>query len=106
MFDGTARAVRCATAIGQIARQDGIDVRAGVHSGEVERDPNNVQGVAVHVVARITALAGPGEVLLSDSTVALLEGSGFSFSDAGEQTLKGLPGSRRLFRLSKGDSRL
>ncbi len=104
MFDGTARAVRCASAICQIAREDGIDVRAGVHSGEVERHPNNVEGVAVHIVARISSLAEPGEVLLSDSTVALLEGSGFSFSNAGQHALKGLPGQRWLFRLTKGDS--
>ena len=101
MFDGTARAVSCASAICQIAREDGIDVRVGVHSGEVERHPNNVEGVAVHIVARIGSLAEPGEVLLSDSTVALLEGSSFSFSDAGEHALKGLPGRRRLFRLTK-----
>ena len=99
MFDGTARAVSCAKAVGQAARDDGIDVRAGVHSGEVERHTNSVDGVAVHLVNRIAALAGPGEVLLADSTVALLEGSGFSFVDAGEHALKGLPGRRRLFRL-------
>jgi class 3 adenylate cyclase len=99
-FDGTARAVRCAAAITQAARDQGIEVRAGVHSGEVERRPDDVQGVAVHVVARVAALAGSGEVLLSDSTVALLEGSGLVFADAGEHELKGLQGRRRLFRLS------
>ncbi len=100
LFDGTARAVRCAAAIGRAAREDGIEVRAGVHSGEVERRTDDVRGVAVHAVARIAALAGTGEVLLSDSTVALLEGSGLSFSDAGEYELKGLSGPRRLFRLT------
>jgi class 3 adenylate cyclase len=99
LFDGTARAVRCAAAICRVARQDGIEVRAGIHSGEVERHLDNVQGVAVHVAARVMALAGPGEALLSASTVALLEGSGLSFSDAGEHELKGLEGRRRLYRL-------
>lgn len=85
-----ARAVHCAAAICQAARQDGLEVRARVHSGEVERYPDSVQGVAVHVAARIMALAGPGEVLLLASTAALLEGSALSFSDAGEHELKGL----------------
>lgn len=98
-FDGTARAVRCAAAICQVARNDGIEVRTGVHSGEVERHIDRVHGVAVHLAARITALAGPGEVLLSASTVALLEGSGLTFSDAGEHGLKGFEGRRRLYRL-------
>ncbi len=99
LFDGTARAVRCAAAICQVARRDGLEVRAGVHSGEVERYADGIQGLAVHMAARIMALAGPGEVLLSASTVALLEGSDLSFSDAGEHELKGLDGRRRLYRL-------
>lgn len=100
LFDGTARAVKCAAAICQAARRDGLEVRVGVHSGEIERYPDSVQGLAVHVAARVTALAGPGEVLLSASTMALLEGSGLSFSDAGEHELKGLEGWRRLYRLA------
>jgi class 3 adenylate cyclase len=68
-------------------------------SGEVERYPDSVQGVAVHMAQRIMALAGPGEVWLSAPTVALLEGSGLSFSDAGEHKLKGFEGPRRLYRL-------
>lgn len=99
IFDGTARAVRCAARICEVVRNDGIEVRAGVHSGEVERHTDSVQGVAVHVAARIMALAGAGEVLLSASTVALLEGSGLSFSDTGEHELKGLDRRRRLYRL-------
>lgn len=99
-FDGTARAVRCAAAISQAARHDGIEVRAGVHSGEVERYPDTVRGVAVHIAARIMALAGPGEVLLSGSTVALLEGAGLAVVDAGEHELKGLAGPRRIYRLA------
>lgn len=100
MFNGTARAVRCAAAISRGARQEGIEVRAGVHSGEVERHADDLRGVAVHAVARVAALAGPGEVFLTDSTVALLEGSGLTFADAGEHELKGLGGRRRLFRLA------
>jgi len=99
LFDGTVRAVRCGAAICQAARKDGIEVRAGVHVGEVERYIDKVEGVTVHVAARITALAGPGEVLLSASTAALLEGAGVSFVDAGEHGLKGLEGRRRLYRL-------
>lgn len=99
LFDGTARAVRCAAAICLAAREDGIEVRAGVHSGEVERYTDSVQGVAVHVAARIMALAGPGEVLLSAPTVALLEGAGLSFAESGEYELRGLTGRRLVYRL-------
>ncbi len=99
LFDGTVRAVRCAAAICQAARRDGFEVRAGVHSGEVERSIDKVEGVAVHVTARIMAHAGPGEVLLSASTAALLEGAGVAFVDVGEHELKGLESRRRLYRL-------
>ena len=101
MFDGTARAVLCAVAICRAVREDGIEVRVGVHSGEVERHTDNVRGIAVHVVARIAAMAGPSEVLLSDSTAALLEGSGLTLADAGEHELKGVTGRRRLFRVTE-----
>lgn len=100
MFDGAARAVRCAASICEAARQDGLEIRAGVHSGEVERQGEHLRGVAVHIAARIAALAQPSEVLLSASTTSILEGSGLSFSDAGEHELKGLAERRRLFRLS------
>lgn len=99
LFDGAARAVRCAAAIGEAARQDGIEIRAGVHSGEVEQHADGVHGVGVHVAARIMALAGSGAVLVSATTVALLEGAGLRFQDAGEHELKGLTGLRRLYRL-------
>ena len=71
----------------------------GVHTGEVERYTGGTQGLAVHIAARIMTHARPGEVLLSASTVALLEGSGLTFSDAGEYELKGVDGQRRLYRL-------
>jgi len=98
-FDGAARAVRCAAAICKHAEQDGLRVRAGVHSGEVERDAGNLRGVAVHAVTRIAALAGPGDVLVSGPTASLLEGAGLQLEDAGEHELKGLAGARRIYRL-------
>jgi class 3 adenylate cyclase len=101
LFDGTARAVRCAAAIRDRAHDDGLQIRAGVHSGEVERQAGNVRGVAVHAVTRIAALAQPGEVLISAPAVGLLEGSDLEFEEAGEHELKGLPGRRRLYRLAQ-----
>ena len=101
MFDGAARAIRCTASIREAARQNGIEVRAGVHSGEVERHGEYLRGVAVHIAARIAALAQPGEILLSTSTMAILEGSGLNFFDAGEHELKGLAEPRRLFRLDE-----
>jgi class 3 adenylate cyclase len=98
-FDGAARAVRCAAAIAKHAEQDGLRVRAAVHSGEVERDAGNLRGVAVHAVTRIAALAGPGDVLVSAPTASLLEGAGLQLADAGEHELKGLSGARRIYRL-------
>jgi class 3 adenylate cyclase len=100
LFDGTARAIRCAAAVSESTRQDGMQVRVGVHTGEVERYSGGVQGVAVHVAQRIMSLSGPGEVWVSDSTVALLEGSGLKFGEAGEHELKGLSGRRKLYRLT------
>jgi len=99
MFDGAARAVRCAAAVTDAAGADGLEVRAGVHSGEVERDGDNLRGVAVHAATRIAALAGGGEVLVSGATASLLEGAGLELEDAGEHELKGLDGPRRVYRL-------
>jgi len=100
MFDGAGRAVRCAAAIRLAARADGLEVRAGVHSGEVEREAGNLRGVAVHAATRVAGLAGPGEVFVSEAAAGLLEGSELSLDDAGEHELKGLPGRRRLYRLA------
>lgn len=100
MFDGAARAVRCAAAIRDGAEEDGLRIRAAIHSGEIERDAGNVRGVAVHTVARIAALAEPGEVLVSAPAASLLEGSDLALEDAGEHELKGLPGPRRVHRLA------
>jgi len=98
-FDGAARAVRCAAAIRDSALRDGLQIRAGVHSGEVERDAANLRGVAVHAVTRIAALANPGDVLVSAPTASLLEGADLRLEDAGEHELKGLAGARRVYRL-------
>jgi class 3 adenylate cyclase len=100
MFDGASRAVRCAAAIAGAAGEEGLEVRAGVHSGEVEREGPTLRGVAVHAATRIAALAQPGEVLVSDAAVALLEGSSVELAEAGEHDLRGLPGRRRLYRLT------
>ena len=98
-FDGASRAIRCALAIRNAAHADELRVRAGVHAGEVERAGANVRGVAVHAAARIAALAGADEVLVSAAAAALAEGSGIVLEDAGEHELKGLPERRRLYRV-------
>jgi class 3 adenylate cyclase len=100
LFDGAARAVRCAAAIRDGAQDDGLQIRAGIHSGEVERQAGNIRGVAVHAVTRIASLAKPGEVLVSAPAVGLLEGSDLELQDAGEHELRGLPGRRRVYRLT------
>lgn len=96
-FDGPARAVRCALAIDAGSRQLGLEVRAGVHTGEVEMHGDDLAGIAVHIGARIAALATPGEVLVSATVRDLVSGSGLQFEDRGTQVLKGVPGEWRLF---------
>jgi class 3 adenylate cyclase len=100
IFDGTARAVRCAAVIRDSVAELGIQIRAGIHTGEVEIVPNDVRGVAVHTAARILALAGPGEILVSGTTHELVAGSGLSFEDRGSHELKGLSGVRSVYALS------
>ena len=99
LFDGSERAVRAALAIATSARNDGIEVRVGVHTGEVEIVAGDLAGVSVHLAARVMALAGPGEVLVSATTHELVAGTGLNFEDAGLHELKGIPGQRQLFRL-------
>jgi len=96
-FDGAERAVHCARAICSAAQEIGLMVRAGIHTGEVEVVPDNLRGLAVHVAARILALAGPGEVIVSWTTRDLLAGSAFSFVDRGSHELKGIAGPRTVF---------
>jgi class 3 adenylate cyclase len=96
-FDGPARAIRCAVAIRDDVETIGLAIRAGVHTGECEMHGNGVAGIAVHMGARVAALAGPGEVLVSSTVKDLVAGSGIEFEDRGIHELKGIPGDWRLF---------
>ncbi len=96
-FDGPARAINCAQEIGRLVQEHGLEVRAGVHTGEVERVGNDVAGIAVHIGARIGALARPGEVLVSGTVRDLVAGSGLAFTDRGTHELRGVPGEWRVF---------
>ena len=96
-FDGPGRAVRCACAIRDAVRPLGLDIRAGLHSGEIELQGDDVAGMAVHIGARVSALAGAGEVLVSRTVTDLVAGSGIEFEDRGEHELKGVPGIWHLY---------
>jgi class 3 adenylate cyclase len=96
-FDGPARAIRCAAAIRDGASALGVEIRGGLHIGEVERRGEDVAGIAVHAAQRVCAAAAPGEVLVSRTLVDLVAGSGIGFDDRGDYALKGLPGEWRLF---------
>jgi class 3 adenylate cyclase len=96
-FDGPARAISCGCDIRDGLRPLGIDVRVGLHTGEVELRGADVGGIAVHIGARVAATAGAGEVLVSPTVTDLVAGSGTEFKDRGEHYLKGVPGSWRLF---------
>jgi class 3 adenylate cyclase len=98
-FDGPARAVRCARSIVDAVAPLGIQVRAGVHTGEVETIDDKVGGMAVVIGARVGASAGPSEVLVSQTVKDLVAGSGLAFEDAGEHELKGVPDRWRLYRV-------
>jgi class 3 adenylate cyclase len=97
-FDGPARAVRCAQAIVEAVRPLELEVRAGVHTGEVETIDGKVGGVAVNIGARVGGMAGPSEVLVSSTVKDLVAGSGLEFEDRGERDLKGLPDRWHLYR--------
>jgi class 3 adenylate cyclase/pimeloyl-ACP methyl ester carboxylesterase len=99
-FDGPARAIRCGTAIRDAARQIALDVRVGIHTGEVERRGTELAGIAVHLARRVCETAQPGEVLVSRTVVDLVAGSGTTFDDRGEHELKGLPAAWRLFAVT------
>jgi pimeloyl-ACP methyl ester carboxylesterase len=99
-FDGPARAVRCALAVRDGLRQLGLQVRAGVHTGEVEAVSDSVRGIAVHIGSRISAAAGPGEVLVSGTVRDLVVGSGLEFEDRGARELKDVPGEWRLYAVA------
>jgi class 3 adenylate cyclase len=104
MFDGAERAIRCGAAIGVSASNLGLGLRVGVHTGEVELIPDNVRGVAVHVVSRVTALAAAGEVLVSATTHELVADSDLRFEDRGPHELKGVTGARRIWALLPDES--
>ena len=101
-FDGPARAIRCALAIGSEVGRLGLQIRAGVHTGEVEVAEEGVRGLAVHIGARIAALAGDGEVLVSRTVKDLVVGSGLSFSERGRTALKGVPDEWELYAVDPG----
>jgi class 3 adenylate cyclase len=96
-FDSPARAIRCALDMIEAARETGLDIRVGVHTGEVEHRDGDLVGIAVHIGARVAALAGPSEVLVSGAVPPLVVGSRLDFADHGEHELKGVPGTWRLF---------
>jgi class 3 adenylate cyclase len=91
-FDGPARAIRCARAIAGVAAEIGLAVRCGVHTGEVEVRGDDIAGMAVHIGARVSALADPGEILTTTTVRDLVVGSGITFADRGDHELKGVPG--------------
>jgi class 3 adenylate cyclase len=103
-FDGPARAIRCARAIGGSLRSLDLEIRAGLHTGECELLGNRIAGIAVHTAARIVALAGPGEILVSSTVKDLVAGSGIEFVERGEHELKGVPGNWQLYAASPGSS--
>jgi class 3 adenylate cyclase len=96
-FDGPARGVRCACAIADDVKSIGMEVRAGLHTGECEMIGDDVGGIAVHIGARVAALAGASEVLVSGTVKDLVAGSGLRFSDRGSRPLKGIPGEWQIF---------
>jgi class 3 adenylate cyclase len=99
-FDGPARAIRCAGAMGRAVRSLGLELRTGIHTGECELAGDKIAGIAVHVGARVMSHAGPGETLVSSTVRDLVAGSGIEFVDRGAQTLKGVPGEWRLFSVA------
>ncbi|HET9498157.1 MAG TPA: adenylate/guanylate cyclase domain-containing protein, partial [Candidatus Limnocylindria bacterium] len=99
MFDGAERAIRCGREISQSATRLGLGLRVGVHTGEVELLSDDIRGVAVHILNRVTALAAPGEVIVSGTTHELVADSDLTFEDRGLQELKGVDGLRQVWAL-------
>jgi len=99
-FDGPARAIGCARAIVDTVQPLGIEIRAGLHTGELEMMNGDVGGIAVHTGARVSAQADAGEVLVSSTVKDLVAGSGIEFRDRGSHELKGVPGEWRLYAVS------
>jgi class 3 adenylate cyclase len=104
MFDGAARAVQSALEIRAAVRDIGLDIRVGVHTGEVEVVPGGIRGLAVHETARIMALGNAGDILVSSTTCEFSADSGFTYVDRGIHHLKGIPAPRRIFQLITADN--
>jgi class 3 adenylate cyclase len=96
-FDGPGRAIRCAFAMKHALQPLGVEIRCGVHAGEIELRGDDIAGIAVHIAERVQSFAPAGEVLVSETVPRLVAGSGIEFSDQGEQELKGIPGTWRLY---------
>lgn len=95
-FDGPGRALRCAAAIRDAITSLGLDIRVGLHTGEIELRGDDIGGIAVHIAQRVEGMAQPGEILVSRTVVDLVSGSGLEFTDRGTHTLKGIPGEWQL----------
>jgi class 3 adenylate cyclase len=100
-FDGPIRAIRCATAVDAGVRDLGLEVRAGLHTGECEIVGEKLGGIAVNIGARVAARAQPGEVLVSSTVKDLVAGSGLAFEDRGRHELKGVPGAWQLYAVER-----
>jgi class 3 adenylate cyclase len=100
MFDGPQRAIRCAMAIRDAVQSLGIEVRAGLHTGECEVRGDDIGGIGVHIGARVSAMAGPNDVAVSSTLRDLVIGSGLEFEDRGAHQLKGVPGEWNLFAVA------
>ena len=99
LFKNSADAVRCASCICRLVKDIGIEIRAGLHTGECELREGKVSGIAVHIGARVVRFAGSGEVVVSSTVKEVTSGAGFDFDDRGSHELKGVPGAWRLFAL-------
>jgi class 3 adenylate cyclase len=97
IFDGPGRAIRCASTLGDALRPLGLEIRAGLHTGEVELRGTDIAGIGAHIAARVLEAAQPGELLVSAAVPMLVAGSGIEFQDKGEHELKGVQGAWRLF---------
>jgi class 3 adenylate cyclase len=102
MFDGPQRAIRCAMAIRDAVQALGIEVRAGLHTGECEIRGDDIGGIGVHIGARVSGLAGANDVLVSSTLRDLVIGSGLEFEERGSHALKGVPGEWRIFAVTSG----
>jgi class 3 adenylate cyclase len=100
VFDGPARAVQCAGAIREALQQIGLQIRAGIHTGEIERRGADIAGIAVHIAQRVQASAAPGQIRVSRTVVDLVAGSDLAFEDQGEHELKGVSGAWKLFSVN------